>query len=369
MLHNPDKHGTKKWGVAAKYKPMAREDINFIGDPDLEQIVLEGVVLNELGWLTNKLRNMVGLGDRNPEPKENIKSAPTNGAKARGGTPEEVAINGIIDTLKAADISAHGQTTMLQNIIKYVTKAVGTKLQDPAGRKHEEIISSYVDQMLVKQKGKPEMSMAINVGKMGEKLAKEALQTYKKVLELKGLKATGNLNKATGVFEFIVTPRDPAVKTVGDAAAMAKAGGAGKASTTEYQDLDKTVSGGSDKTVSDRGDAETVSDMGDEGDEGEPWLTPPNGKTIVGYLVMKGHEFPKMTLAVGGGKAYNWDMEKKDWSLVNPDVALRLIHGETFKGVSLKVTYKKPAKKPTALGAGSGPRAIGAGNKGGLVRR
>lgn len=364
MLYDPKKHGEKKqWGLAAKYRPMAREDVNFIGDPDLEQIVLEGVVLNEFRGLVNRFRNMVGLGNRRPEPEEED-GEDEGGDEAeeieeRGNTPEEIAVNGIIDTLSAADIGRHGQTTMLQNVIKYVTKAVGTKLQDPAGRNREKIIGDYVDQMLIKQKGKPQMSMAINIGKMvktmpdGSKdntVATEVIRTYQRIIAAKGLKATGTYNKTTGVFDIIVTPKSPKAKTLGDAAAMAKA------ETTDYKNP-------ADGTMDDHGN--TAESPADKTSINDPWKNPPKGMKIVGVATQGGKVNPRQTIATDGKIAYVWSLNNKEWKQFDYSTFDELWNGKVIKGVGLKKmpkaldrTEEEPSDRnaPTMSGTSDGRR-------------
>ena len=369
MLYDASRHGGKKqkWGVSQKYRPMAREGINFMGNPVLEQIVLEGVVLNELlGKFVKGLKNMFGRGDQTgPYKKPTGKHDNAEGwededddegamadeeVKERGGSPEEIAINGIIDTLKAADISTHGQTTMLQNVIKYVTKAVGTKVEDPAGRKREQIMSDYVDQMLKKQSGKPKMSMAINIGKMDKKMAAEVIETYKKVLAGKGLKISDKTNNRGGVYEFVIIPKDPKAETVGDAAYSAM-----KAKTSEYIDMDKAGGmamakaggmGAQKINMPPESDEDEEYDDEEEAEEDKPWRNPPEGSQIIGHLIVDGEEDEEQTVATTGKKGYIYIAKVGKWVKIPDESYYELLAGKSLFGGKVKlktVRDKNPA--------------------------
>lgn len=112
-------------------------------------------------------------------------------------------ISGIIDALHAANISPHGQTTMLQNTIKYIMGKTGTKdTIEPA--KREKIIDNYVQRILDNQKHKKEIGFSVNISKMTKPLALDVLNKYKESLTKRGYKAE-HFTRNGGNIEFVAT--------------------------------------------------------------------------------------------------------------------------------------------------------------------
>jgi len=400
MLYDPKHRADGKrygWKVTPKYKPTSGMDrivskqndsttANYSENTEQDtQAILEGVVINELmSFMRNLINRMRGKPAEEPEKKGTLQrpiSQPSPMKKGSASTltghsidPDQPRMDipvppkqtssttaqiakltqAIVDTLKTADISPFSQTTMLNNVVKYVMKQVGAKYKHHPDNPREKLIDGYVEKVLAAKKGKKEMDFSLNTGKLPPATIRPVLDAYKDAFARRGYHAEIDYRMGRGKsasVSFRVTKDDNPLADNQDPAELASVAG-----TDNQVAMRDVARGGYDLGTNSGGDLESstyergaLPDNGPEtvqkqaaadstGERLGLGASTNNTPRYVGFLVKDGSERRDLRVAVMGAKAYVHN--GKSWVELPKDTLKRLWSGEKVGGFELTRTVK-----------------------------